>query len=134
MGLKIVQKSKQMMVLFFLLLSFSSLGEIIDFDINLKYGKDSHVRKVNYKIRSKLGENFTLERDGLQIVLKAEKLNYFKSSKKLLHISGKVFETHNGVEKIIARPELITKLNKDATLRVDEIESFFELSLLPTSI
>ena len=110
------------------------LGEIVNFDIDLKYKRNNDIEKVHYNIRSKLNHSFAIEKNGLKVRLKANRLPFIKSSKKILHISGEVFELRNGVKKIIAEPEIITKINQNAVLRFEEAGEFFELSLKPTLI
>ena len=109
-------------------------AEIVNFDIDLKYKKKSDIQKIHYNIRSKLGHDFQLAKNGLEVRLQAKRLPFIKSSKQILHISGTVFELRNGIKTIIAKPEIITKLNESAVLRFEEAEEFFELSLKPTLI
>ena len=109
-------------------------AEVVKFDIDFKYQKNGQLQKSKYKIRSKLGENFSLQKGNVKIKFHAKRLDSLKDSQDLIYISAEVIESVKGKEKVIAEPAIVTKMNTEATVRMEEEEDFFELNLKPILI
>ncbi len=124
----------------FLLILPSTYAKNVELKISAKWKSGNSTKATESKVIAKLGKEWTIPFEGLDSLKINMIADSFKGKiggrnfdhEKSISFNGKVFEMVNNQEKLVANPEIITLLGKEATLTTeDDNGNFLELKILP---